>query len=100
MTPEGRVKEIFINWLSDQPLTMIWGFMPVKRAEGVSGIPDWCGCIHGEAVYVEFKADGETPRGLQLVVHQDIERAGGTVYVADINNIEHVIWQLEEKMGR
>ncbi len=92
MTPEGRVKARVNRALSS--LRKCYKFMPVQNGMGAPGLDYYC-CIGGKFVAIETKAPGKhlTPRQMDTV--DNIENAGGVVFVIrdqeDIDNMLTVI---------
>jgi hypothetical protein len=52
-TPEGKVKDAVKKILREHG---IWFYMPVQNGMGVTGIPDFVCCWHGEFIAIETKA--------------------------------------------
>ena len=76
--PEGRVEKHFVKQAKAH------GFTVYKtRAIGTDGFPDRTVVGHGETIFVELKAPGETPRKLQRLIIDDINSHGGTALVMD-----------------
>jgi Holliday junction resolvase len=82
MTPESKVKKA-INELLDEFRDAVWRFMPAQGMYAKKGVPDFVCCINGKFFCVETKAPGKNPTALQSLVHFEIDKAGGRVFVID-----------------
>jgi hypothetical protein len=85
MTPEGRVKGKIDRALKEYEPD-IWVHKPVQRM----GAPclDYHCCYKGWYFAIEAKAPGEHPTKRQDNTSEEIQRAGGTVFViTDVINI-------------
>ena len=93
-TPEARVKDGIKKELDSRGFwragtarpkgrVIGWYYMPVSNGMGVHGIPDFVG-IHAERpFYIEAKAPKGEPTANQLLRHEEIREAGGTVLIID-----------------
>ena len=95
MTPEGQVKKDIRAWLVSRglqpagykrPAKMTgWFYMPANNGMGVSGIPDFMGCIGPNARMFSIEAKrpvGGKVRGVQEERMKEIKDANGLVFVA------------------
>ena len=90
-TGEGYVKQCIKKWIK-RYLPKAFSWMPVKRSEGLGGIPDFVACVpveieqwmvgntYGLFVGIEAKTLAGEQSGVQEDRQQDIEDAGG-IYV-------------------
>lgn len=79
-TAEGRVKQAVKNILKRHKA---WYFMPVPTGYGVRGIGDFVVCFRGFFIMIECKAkDGMKPTPLQQMQMAEVQKAGGTVFLA------------------
>ena len=109
MTPEGKVKKEVRQYLisigcrpaGGKPVTPCYGwfYFPVQNGMGVVGIPDIVGCYKGQFFAIETKAPGKkanVSRNQALRI-QEIQNAGGLVFVAD--GVDDVRKHFEEAFG-
>ena len=97
MTPEGRVKKEVDKILKKYN---VWHFMYVPHGYGLSGVPDFIGCIKGKFIAVETKArDNQQPTALQKMQMERINNAGGVAFVATPGNLEKLEALVKEMMG-
>ena len=92
-TPEGRIKRKLSKMLKDKG---IWYFYPASNGFGRAGIPDLIAIVSGQFVGLECKADpSKKPTALQIKCGQDIEKAGGTWFLVNsdemIDNVAEFI---------
>ena len=79
-TPEGRTKALINRALKTLP--RCYKFMPVQSGYGAKTL-DYLLCVNGHFVAIEAKAPGKTYTPLQLVHADEIEAAGGYVFLVD-----------------
>ena len=80
MTPEGKVKAAVNKVISKYK--KIYRFMPVPYGYGKSSL-DYLLCVNGRFVAIETKAPGKAPTKRQNTIAEEIEAAGGTVFIID-----------------
>lgn len=80
MTPEGKVKAAVTRCIDR--FKPIYRFMPVPYGYGPSSL-DYILCANGRFVAIETKAPGKKPTKRQKMTIEQIERAGGKVFVID-----------------
>jgi hypothetical protein len=80
-TPEGAVKKE-INKVLDKYTPDLWYHMPVQNGMGKPCL-DYHMCHRGWYVAIEAKAPGKKLTDRQYITMQEIERAGGTVFIID-----------------
>lgn len=80
MTPEGRVKAKLNRLLAKYET--IYKFMPVPGGYGSSSL-DYVLCVGGRFLAIETKAPGKQPTPRQHKIIEQIEAAGGLVFVFD-----------------
>lgn len=83
-TPEGKVKAVVKKRLDEAGAYNHW---PVQTGYGAACL-DCHGCHNGIYYAVETKAPGKHPTARQLITIEDIENAGGKVFVIG-ESIEH-----------
>lgn len=81
MTPEGKVKAA-INKILDMYGTALYRFMSVPNGYGKSTLDYLC-IFHGRGFAIEAKKKDGKPRSRQEGIIEDIELAGGPVFVID-----------------
>lgn len=92
-TPEAKVKANIKKILKAHN---IYYAMPMGTGYGNSGVPDFLCCWKGKFLAVEAKANGGIPTALQNKQLDDIEIAGGTVWVVSEGNLKMFeIWVKE-----
>lgn len=75
---ESKIESVVCKYASDH------GWLVFKfSAPNHRGVPDRLMIKDGVTVYVEFKAPGKKPTGLQLRTHDKIRKAGATVLIID-----------------
>lgn len=79
-TPEGRTKALINRALKTLP--RCYKFMPVQSGLGAKTL-DYLLCVNGHFVAIEAKAFGKDYTPLQRVHKEEIEAAGGLVYLVD-----------------
>ena len=79
MTPEGRVKEEVKKLLKKFG---VYYFMPVQTGMGKPGLDFYC-CLEGRFFAIETKAEGGRPTPRQRRTMDEIEAAGGAVFLID-----------------
>lgn len=89
MTPEGKVKRKVSSILLNTP--GMYYHMPVPGGFGGTTL-DYIGCHKGEFFAVETKAPGEKPTARQRTIIEQMQRAGGTVFVIDGDTSELEEW--------
>jgi len=92
-TPEGRIKRKLSKMLRDKG---VWYFYPASNGFGRAGIPDLIAIVDGQFVGLECKADPtKKPTALQKKCGEDIEKAGGTWFLVNsddmIQNVQEFI---------
>ena len=80
LTPEGKVKRAIGALLRSYP--GIYYVMPVPGGYGASTL-DYLGICAGRGFGIEAKRPGGKPSMRQLGIIENIERAGGRVFVID-----------------
>ena len=80
MTPEGKVKDKIDAALKTLPC--IYHFKPVQSGLGAKTL-DYLLCINGRFVAIEAKAPGKDYTELQREHKNQIEAAGGIVFLVD-----------------
>jgi hypothetical protein len=93
MKNEGDVKKIVKQVLNDQP--NCWWFMPPANGYGRSGIPDFVGCVDGNAFAVETKFGRGTTTAHQNKEIAAATQAGAQVWIVRETNVD--TWALEFK---
>lgn len=78
-TPEGKIKKR-VSALLKEYAPELWYTMPVPSGYGESTL-DYIGCFHKHFFAVETKAPGKRPTPRQSVIINQIEAAGGRVFV-------------------
>lgn len=80
-TPEGKVKaKVNARLKPGIEAGHIWKLMPVQRGFGVQAL-DYHLCVLGYHIVIETKAGTEQLTALQNVTKNQIEQAGGMVFV-------------------
>lgn len=79
-TPEGRVKAKVKRALAALPKE--YHHMPVLRGMGAPALDFYC-CIGGAFVAIETKTEGKLLTVRQQITKEQIEAAGGQVFVVD-----------------
>jgi hypothetical protein len=79
VTPEGRVKNKVKKLLTEHKA---YYFMPVQNGMGRAGL-DFHGCHLGHAFFIETKTGAKQPTPRQCVTIEEIEAAGGRVFVVN-----------------
>ena len=87
MTPEAKVKKHVKDCLNRHG---VYYAMPLGQSYGRAGIPDFLCCFCGHFFGIETKAGKNTCTKLQLIEHDKIRRAGGTVLVINENNLHEL----------
>lgn len=77
MTPEGKVKNVVKKRLDEAEAYNHW---PVQTGYGAACL-DCHGCYEGIYYAIETKAPGKHPTARQLITIEDIQNAGGQVFV-------------------
>ena len=85
MTPEKKVKNEVVKML--KLYKNLYYFYPVMGGYGAAGIPDIVVCYRGYFIAVECKAGKGKTTALQDKNLRDIEKAGGTTFVINEDNI-------------
>jgi hypothetical protein len=80
VTPEGKIKQALKKALSRLP--SYYRFAPVQSGLGATTLDYLC-CINSKFVAIETKAPGKQLTVRQQATKEQIERAGGLVYVVD-----------------
>lgn len=98
-TPEGKVKKSVKNCLAEFG-HKVNGFWPVPNGLGESHL-DWVGCAKrpfggGAFFCIETKAPGKKPTPRQIRRIEDVQLAGGRVFVIDGTNKTHTIDDLRK----
>lgn len=78
MTPEGKVKAKVHRALAKLP--SVYKFMPVQNGMGAPALDYYC-CIDGLFVAIETKVPGKDMTDRQKLTRDQIEAAGGMVFV-------------------
>ena len=89
MTPEKRVKQQVVKQLKEFGEDMYY-FFPATGGYGRSGVPDIVGCYKGKFFSIECKADSNTTTALQERELEKINKAGGTAWVVNEQNVDSV----------
>ena len=79
-TPEGKVKALIKRRMAT--LARKYGFWPVQTGRGSKTL-DSLWCINGRFVAIEAKAPGKDFTPLQRSHKEEIEAAGGIVFLVD-----------------
>jgi len=90
---EGNISDQIIKTLNKHPYAKF-----IKNhgsAFTIVGEPDISGCICGQHVVIETKADGEEPRKIQYKRLREWERAGSIAIWA--TSVEEVVEKLKAK---
>lgn len=91
-TPEGRVKDKVKKVLANETnFGYIYSHWPVPSGFGKQSL-DCNGIIRGLAFAIETKAPGGKPTPRQLLIAEEIRRAGGKVFVIDGDTSELEEW--------
>jgi len=85
VTPEKKVKNSVVRLLKEQGA---YYFFPASYGMGRSGVPDIVCCYHGNFIGIECKAGKNKPTALQERELTAIEKAGGTTFIINEENIE------------
>ena len=93
-TPEAKVKAS-VRKLLDR--LEIYHFMPPANGFGRAGIPDIIACMDGHFVAIECKAGKGVTTALQDRELDNIDKHGGTVFIAREHNIPDLELILKEK---
>ena len=95
-TPEGKVKLKVKELLKKHGA---YWHCPVQNGMGAPSL-DFIGCMKGRYFAVETKAEGKKPTPRQELTIQDIQRAGGKVFVVDgAEGMENLEWWLKDVSG-
>lgn len=87
MTPEGKVKEKVKKLLKRLG---IYYHMPVMNGMGAPTLDFIC-CAGGKFVAIETKAPGKKPTARQEITIEEMEKAGGWVFVvADDDDLDRL----------
>lgn len=93
LTPEGKVKKKVSAVLKQYGA---YYHMPVQSGYGAVAL-DYHVCHHGHYAGIETKAPGKKPTKLQQQVMEEIELAGGEVFlIADKEGVERLEGWLRE----
>jgi len=93
MTPEGKVKTKIDRALKTLP--RCYKFKPVQSGLGAKTL-DYLLCINGRFIAIEAKALGKDYTPLQQSHKEEIETAGGIVFLVDGPiSLEYVMRRLE-----
>jgi hypothetical protein len=84
VTPEAKVKAKVKTILKD---VGAYYAMPATGGYGSSGVPDFLICHSGKFIGIECKAGNGKTTALQDKNLRDIEKAGGTTFVINEDNI-------------
>ena len=83
---EGKIESYLRNRCKEE------GYMCCKfTSPGYDGVPDRVCIGHNVVFFVETKAPGEKPRKLQIEVIKTMREFGGSVYVADTEELVEAI---------
>lgn len=98
MTPEGKVKKAVRDVLAKFG-DKVDGFWPVPAGYGESHL-DYVGCVRsskgvGWFLAIETKAPGKKPTPRQVMRIQNVQKAGGKVFVIDGTDKFSTVDQLE-----
>jgi Holliday junction resolvase len=91
-TPEGKVKDKVKAILQERG-ALLYYFMPAMGSFGKAGVPDVIGCMGGQFIGIEVKADAKKnpPTPLQLKNLAEIRAAGGHALVIDAHNFDELV---------
>lgn len=95
MTPEAKVKKVVVAQLKSLGA---YYFYPVTGGYGTSGVPDIVGCYKGVFFGIECKAGKNKPTALQQNNLNAINKAGGSAFVVNEDNM-HDIQRILENMN-
>jgi Holliday junction resolvase len=92
-TPEAKVKANVRKLLDE---LKIYHFMPPANGFGRAGIPDIIGCMDGQFIAIECKANKGTTTALQDRELDAIRNAWGLVFIAREHNLGELKLLLED----
>ena len=93
-TPEGKLKDKVKLWLKAHGA---WYYMPVQTGYGVTGVPDFVGCLDGRMFGIETKAPGKranTTPNQDRVIKQIKDSGGIAAVVDDVSQLEGIFYGL------
>jgi hypothetical protein len=103
MTPEAKVLTAIVRYLTEEKRQgkPIWWVKLHGSHMQRAGIPDLHVCYHGQAIYLEVKAQGGELTKLQSHTMQAIFNAGGRVEVVrSVSDVAMVLGDVERQRNR